>query len=309
MSTKSVWKIADAWGLPFDCLVLRDRVLSGERPLSTRRQLLLRTLGTGAMIAGGSALAACARVSGAAEKEPPPSETSYLRIVRPPECDPGVWLARDYLHDEGFTHIEFIQTSFTSREWLTKDLADVALAHPEFMVVAINFGLPLTILAGLHTACLQLWVDDSITGFSGLRGRRISVRAADLSDQFFAFFATILAWIGIDTNQVHFVEARTYDGMDDAFKEGRDEAVLAGGIEGPRLVRDKARGHVLLDTMITKPWSQYECCHLVANRAWAVQNPAASKRVTRAIIKATDRAAQDHPRAAHDAFASGFAKD
>ena len=109
-----------------------------------------------------------------------------------------------------------------------------------------------------------------------------------VSLQFFAFFATILAWIGIDTKDVHFVAADTYNGMVDAFTEGRAEAVLAGGTEGPRMVRDKARGHVLLDTMITKPWSQYECCHLVANRAWAVQNPAASKRVTRAIIKATE---------------------
>src|SRR5438477_13200597 len=116
MSTKLVWKIADAWGLPFVCLVLRDRVLSGERPLSTRRQLLLRTLGTGAAIVGGSALAACARLSGAAEKEPPPAEITTLRIVMPPECDPGVLLAQDYLYDEGITQVTYVPTNFTTRQ-------------------------------------------------------------------------------------------------------------------------------------------------------------------------------------------------
>jgi NitT/TauT family transport system substrate-binding protein len=227
----------------------------------------------------------------------------------PPECDPGVWLARDYLHDEGFTDVSYVSTSFTTRGWLTDHLADVALAHPEFMVATIDAGLPLTILAGLHTACLELWVDSSITSFNGLRGRRISVRVADLSDQFFAYFATLLAWIGIDPlKDVHFVESgiANYPGMIEAFAQGRAEAVLAGGLEGPRLRQMKAPGHVLLDSMIEKPWSQYECCHLVANRDWALQNPAATKRVTRAIIRSTDRAAQDHPRAAHDAFASGF---
>src|SRR5438034_8553711 len=125
MSTKSVWKIVDAWGLPFDCLVLRDRVLSGERPLSTRRQLLLRTLGTGAALVGGSALAACARQSEAAGLGPP--ETTTVRIVNPVQCDPGLTLARSYLIDEGFTDVQFVNKAFTSREWITDRLADFAL--------------------------------------------------------------------------------------------------------------------------------------------------------------------------------------
>jgi len=220
-------------------------------------------------------------------------------------------LARDDLYKEGITNVTYVSTNFTTRQWLTDDLADVALAHPEFMVATLNAGVPLTILAGLHTACLELWVDRSITSFSGLRGRRISVRVADLTDQFYAFFATILAWIGIDPlRDVHFVEAGldNYPGMINAFKQGRADAVLAGGVEGPRLRQIKPLpGHVLLDTMIAKPWSQYECCHLVANRDWALRNPAATQRVTRAIIRATDRAAKDHPRAAHDAVASGNA--
>src|SRR5439155_22619497 len=97
MSTKSVWKIADTWGLPFDCLVLRDPDLSGERPLSTRRQLLLRTLGTGAAIIGGSALAACARQSEASTLE-----TTTVRIVYPVDCYPGLVLAESYPLEEGF---------------------------------------------------------------------------------------------------------------------------------------------------------------------------------------------------------------
>src|SRR5438477_5371715 len=261
MSTKLVWKIADAWGLPFVCLVLRDRVLSGERPLSTRRQLLLRTLGTGAALIGGSALAACARQGEAATTVLPPPETTTLRIVMPPECDPGVWLAQDYLLDEGFTNVSYVPTNFTLRAWLTDGSADIAPAHPEFMVATIDAGLPLTVLAPLHSACLELWADRSITTVGGLKGRRISVRMKDKSDQFFAFFAALLGYVGM--GDVHFVEAGIdhYSAMIDAFKEGRADAVLAGAAEGPKLRRSGTLGNVILDTMTDKPWSLYECCH------------------------------------------------
>src|SRR5438105_1349465 len=309
MSTKSVWKIADTWGLPFDCLVLRDPDLSGERPLSTRRQLLLRTLGTGAAILGGSALAACARQSEAATTVLPPPETTTLRIVMPPECDPGLWLAKDYLREEGFTDISHVPTNFTTRAWLTDGLADIAPAHPEFMVATIDAGLPLTVLAPLHSACLELWADRSITTVGGLKGRRISVRMKDKSDQFFAFFAALLGYVGI--GDVHFVEAGidNYGAMIDAFKDGRADAVLAGAAEGPKLRRSGTRGNVILDTMTDKPWSLYECCHLVANRDWARQNPIATKRATRAVMRATNRAAKDHAGAARDSIASGFPKE
>jgi NitT/TauT family transport system substrate-binding protein len=291
-------------------LILRDPVLSGERPLSTRRQLLLRTLGTGAALVAGSALAACARQSEAASLPAP--ETTTIRIVLPPECDPALWLADDFLRDEGFTVVEHVDTPFTTRGWLKDGSADIAPAHPEFMVATIEAGFPLTVLAPLHSSCLEIWVDPTIATIRDLRGRRISVRVADPSDQFFAFFAALLGFSGMDPlKDVHFVEAGidNYLGMIGAFREGRVEAVLAGGAEGPRLRRLKTRGNVILDTMTDKPWSLYECCHLVANRDWARKNPAAAKRATRAVMRATDRAATNHAQAAHDAVAAGYPRD
>jgi NitT/TauT family transport system substrate-binding protein len=297
-----VWEIADAWGLPFDCLILRDPVLSGERPLSTRRQLLLRTLGTGAAIVGGSALAACARQSEAATLE-----TTTVRIVYPVDCDPGLVLAERYLLKEGFTDVQFVNAQFTTRGWITKNLADFACAHSEFAVGAIADGLPLRVLSGLHSGCLELWVRDGITAVRDLRGRRISVRVKDIADMFYAWFAILLGGIGITLKDVDFVEAGgpdDYPGMIGAFVEGRADAVLAGGPQGPFLKRLLKRpGHVILETMTETPWSQYFCCNLVANRDWAQQNPVATKAVTRALLRATDAAASDHARAARDAVA------
>lgn len=276
---------------------------------------MIRTLATGAAVAGGGALAACAQLGGAAQgppKELPPPETTTVRIVMPPECDPGIWLARDYLLSEGFTDVRFVTTPFVSRTWLTNDLADIAPGHAEFTVATIDAGLPLTILAGLHLGCFELWVDRSIANVRDLRGRRISVRQGGLSDQFFVFFAALLGSIGIDPfKDVHFVESGPddYPGMITAYTEGRADAVLAGGAQGPFLRRIKAPGHVILDTMIEKPWSEYVCCHLVANRDWTRRNPIATQYVTRAVLRATDAAAKDHARAAHDSVAGGYPKD
>jgi NitT/TauT family transport system substrate-binding protein len=272
---------------------------------------LIRTLATGAAVAGGGALAACALPSGAASiAEPGPPETTAVRIVTPPECCPGMGLAESYLRDEGFTQISIVPAlPFTTRKWLVGGLADVAPAHPEFIVATIDAGLPLTVLAGLHSSCLELWAVPGIATVGDLRGRRISVRSKDKSDQFFVFFAALLGYVGIDPlKDVHFVEAGVdeYARMISAYAEGRADAVLAGGAQGPILRRLNAPGHVIFDTMTAKPWSQYGCCHLVANRDWAHQNPNAAKRVTRAVLRATDEATRDPARAARDYAAAGL---
>ena len=272
--------------------------------------MLIRTLATGAAVAGGGALAACALPSGAASiAEPGPPETTAVRIITPPECCPGVGLAAAYLRDEGFAEVSIVAKPFTTQEWLASGLADVAPAHPEFIVATIDAGLPLTVLAGLHSSCLELWAVPGIATVGDLRGRRISVRNKDKTDQFYVFFAALLGYVGIDPlKDVHFVEAGVdaYAGMISAYEEGRADVVLAGGAQGPILRRRNAPGHVIFDTMTAKPWSQYGCCHLVANRAWARQNPNAAKRVTRAVLRATDAAAKDPERAARDYAAAGL---
>ncbi len=93
----------------------------------------------------------------------------------------------------------------------------------------------------------------------------------------------------------------------DAFVDGRSQAFIAPGAFGPALRRNpKNPGKVILDTTMTKPWSQYYCCLLVANRDWARKNPIATKRVTRAVLRAADAVTKDKARAAHEYVARGF---
>src|SRR5207249_10874483 len=89
----------NAGDLPWLNLFPRDPNRQAERQLSTRRQLLIRTLATGATVAAGAALALCAPC-GAASGPPaelPPPETTALRIPSPCACDPPSWLATELL--------------------------------------------------------------------------------------------------------------------------------------------------------------------------------------------------------------------
>ena len=84
----------------------------------TRRELLRLSAAAGAVAAGGGLLAACAAqgaVSAAAALPPP--ETKTLRILNPFTCDPEMWLMQDYLREEGFTDIQYIDEQFTSIRW------------------------------------------------------------------------------------------------------------------------------------------------------------------------------------------------
>jgi NitT/TauT family transport system substrate-binding protein len=274
----------------------------------TRRELLRVGLGTGAVFAGGGLLAACAQptagVQGLATLPPP--ETTTVRIANPAACDPGLMLAGDYLREEGFTDVRYVATSFIERGWVLNHEADVAPGHPEMIVASLDAGVPFVMLAGLHSGCLEVWVGPGIQTIGQLRGRKIAVRRTDTSDEYYAFFATLLGYVGIDPlKDVEFIAAGTGAGMISAFIEGRADAVLAAATNGPLFRRlPKLPGQRILATMTDKPWSQYLCCTLMADRDWARQNPIATKRVTRAVLRATDAAAKDPARAAHDAAAA-----
>ena len=47
-------------------------------------------------------------------------------------------------------------------------------------------------------------------------------------------------------------------------------------------------GHVVVNTAHDRPWSNYFCCMVTANADFVSRNPVATKRMLRAILKATD---------------------
>jgi NitT/TauT family transport system substrate-binding protein len=280
------------------------RGMTGDDHIN-RRELLRWALGTGAAFAGGNILAACAQPAapGAPAASLPPPETTAVRFVLPAACDPPTALAKEFLLEEGFTDITYVSVPVTTTEWLVADKADFHSGYANFIVANVDAGLPILSLAGLHPGCFEVFATPGISSISDLRGKTVAVNAKDASDQFFGFFAILLAYVGINPlAEVNFIEVKPdVIALRDAFLDGRSQAFIAPAAFGPAMHRNpKNPGKVILDTTMDKPWSQYYCCELVANRNWARKNPVATKRVTRAVLRATDVVAKDKARAARE---------
>jgi len=89
------------------------------------------------------------------------------------------------------------------------------------------------------------------------------------------------------------------------FAEGKLDAFLGSPPE-PQELRARHAGHVILDTTLDRPWSQYFCCMLAGNPEFVRRHPVATKRVLRAILKTTEFCASDPVRAAQMLVDGGF---
>jgi NitT/TauT family transport system substrate-binding protein len=283
-----------------------------SQPLVGRRELLRRSLAVGATIAGGGLLAACEQSPSPAASSGatlPPPETTTVRFVSPAPCDPPSALAKEFLLEEGFKDIQYPRAANTTTEWLTSNLADFSTGYGNLIAANVDAGLPIVTLAGMHPGCFEIFATPGISTIRDLRGKTIAVNATNASDQFYGFFSILLSYVGVDPRtEVSFIQVGPdLNALRDAFLDGRSQAFIAPAAFGPLLRRNpKNPGKVILDTTMDKPWSQYYCCQLVANRDWARKYPIATKRVTRAILRATDLVAKDKPGAAREYVARGF---
>ena len=57
-------------------------------------------------------------------------------------------------------------------------------------------------------------------------------------------------------------------------------------------------GHVVVNTAVDRPWSQYFCCMVAGNQEFVRKHPVATKRALRAILKAADVCALEPDRMA-----------
>ena len=101
----------------------------------------------------------------------------------------------------------------------------------------------------------------------------------------------------LDTSKYFIICA---DAMD-LFAEGKADAFV-GYAQEPAELRARKIGRVIVETAHDRPWSQYFCCMLVANRDFVQRNPIATKRALRAILKAADVCAAEPERAARFLF-------
>jgi NitT/TauT family transport system substrate-binding protein len=241
-----------------------------------------------------ASLAAAASVLGAqgslAAEGPP--ETTTVRLLRDPGCVAPVTLAKDLVRAEGFSDVRYVdfEVGSTDTQMLIKEQTDIGMAFVPDVVRELDAGAPITVLAGVHPGCLELFVHQPIESIRDLKGRSITFPEVDYSSRL--LLSVVASYIGVDpVKDIHFVTSSTLSPME-LFAAGKTDAFLAVPPDVQEL-RARKIGRVILRMATDRPWSQYFCCVLVSRRKFVRANPIATKRLVRAILKATDMCAAE----------------
>jgi len=240
-----------------------------------------------------------------ARAEPPP-ETTRLRLVRIPSiCQAPQYVAEALLNAEGFTDVQYVQKAGTLgiAEALASGEANINNHFVAPALIRAEAGDPIVFLGGLHIGCFELFGTDRIRAVRDLKGKTVGV--LELGGSQHVFLSTMLAHVGLDPRQdVHWVTHRPAESMQ-LLADGKIDAFLGFPPE-PQELRSRKIGHVVVNSALDRPWSQYFCCMILGNREFVKKHPVATKRAVRAILKANSLCAQQPERAAQLLVDKGF---
>jgi NitT/TauT family transport system substrate-binding protein len=110
--------------------------------------------------------------------------------------------------------------------------------------------------------------------------------------------------VGLDPDEISWVELSREECMRQ-LAAGKVDAYLGFPPE-PQFLRAQGIGHVLLNSSMDRPWSQYFCCMVIANRDFVRRYPVATKRALRALLKSTDLCATQPGRSAQLLVDKGY---
>jgi len=232
-----------------------------------------------------------------AAAEPPP-ETTRIRFAHAPFiCIAPQYLAEEFLPMEGFTEWKYVPLgSRLAVEALAEGKADIAMWNAPELLPHLDAGRSIVVLAGVHGGCYQLFGSEHVRAVRDLKGKTAAIHYFGSGDHI--LLSTMLAYVGINPRQeVTWITGKDLRNAMDLFVDGEADAFV-GYAQEPAELRAKKVGHVIVDTAQDRPWSQYFCCMVVANRDFAQRNPIATKRVLRAILKAADICAAEPERVA-----------
>ena len=250
-------------------------------------------------LAGFSASVAAGLVGSAqpAFAEPPP-EVTRLRLPKIPSvCMAPTYVAEELLYAEGFTEVTYVETQAGLAESMdtASGKIDISQIFIPPAIAAIDQGHRLTLLAGVHPGCFELFVKPGIESLLDLKGRKVGVQSLGSSPHL--FITSMAAYVGLDpVSDIVWVSDPELKPKE-LFLRGDVDAFLGFPPE-PQELRARGAGRVLLNSTLDRPWSQYFCCMLVGNPDFVAANPVASKRVMRAILKAADLCVADPAMAA-----------
>jgi NitT/TauT family transport system substrate-binding protein len=243
--------------------------------------------------------------------EPPP-ETTRLRLTKiPSTCRAPQWIAEALLLAEGFTEVHYVEVLTGGKgadltgSALVAGQVDLSMQFIGPSILQVDEGDPLILLAGIQIGCFELFGTDRVRAIRDLKGK--TVAAGPLRGSGHTFLASMAAFVGLNPpTDITWVDSPDREALQ-LFAEGKVDALMASP---PRAQEARARklGHVIVSTVMDRPWSQYFCCLMAGHRDFVRRHPVATKRALRAILKATDLCAREPERVARFLVDEGYAE-
>jgi NitT/TauT family transport system substrate-binding protein len=266
--------------------------------IQSRRRFL-----AGVSLAGAAGLVGAPR---SLHAEPPP-ETTTVRLAKIPSiCTAPQYVAEELLRAEGFTDVRYVVMPSAIQHWgIARGEVDFSLHFAAPLVIPIDAGEPITVLAGVHPGCFELIANERIHSITDLKGKSVGVQGLGSSPH--VFVSAMATYVGLDpVKDIDWVVVPSPSVKPmQLFAEGKIDAFL-GTPPDPQELRARHIGHVVVNSSVDHPWSQYFCCMLAGNADFVQRYPFATKRVLRAILKATDLCAAEPKRVAQRLVDGGF---
>jgi NitT/TauT family transport system substrate-binding protein len=242
----------------------------------------------------------------AARAQEAPPETTRIRLAKPPSlCDAPAFVLNELLAEEGITEVEYIVTDVGPilNEAIVSGRIDFAQHFSGPMIVELDRGKKITMLAGVHVGCFELFAKDGINSIADLKGRSVGTPA--LGSSAHVFISAMAALVGLDpVKDINWVTSAEPKPID-LFLDGKVDAFLGFPPE-PQRLRAQGVSHVIVNSAQDRPWSQYFCCMLAGNPEFVRAKPVAAKRVVRAILRATDLCVSAPTKVARQIVDRGF---
>ena len=228
-----------------------------------------------------------------------------LRIVQAvTSCYAPQYIAEELLHGEGFAEVHYVRVvPGGAQKALDTGEIDLTFQFAGPLIISVDAGNPIVMLAGGHIDCFELFGNGRVRAIRDLKDKTVSVPA--LGSPQHVFLASMAAYVGLDPRKdIHWVTYPRAEAMQ-RFTDGKLDAFLGLPPE-PQELRAKRIGHVVVNSIIDRPWPQYFCCLVVANRTFVQRHPVATKRTLRAILKAAHVCALEPERVARVLVDKGY---
>jgi NitT/TauT family transport system substrate-binding protein len=241
-----------------------------------------------------------------AQAQEAPPETTTIRLAKTPSlCVMPQYVVDELLAAEGVTQVDYVVSDSGPllSEAIASGQVDFALHFSGPIVLLLDRGRKVTMLAGVHVGCFELFAKDDIRTVADLKGRSVGISALESSPH--VFVSAMAALVGLDpAKDIDWVTS-TEPKPIELFLDGKVDAFLGFPPE-PQRLRAQGVSHVIVNSAQDRPWSQYFCCMLAGNPEFVRAKPKAAKAVVRAMLRATDLCLSEPTRVARQTVDRGF---